>query len=106
MAKLHKDGCVTIDNVTVIGTWFQDKFGGYSFRDIEKKKVTCWGAAKADLRRQIDRYLMSASDEDRCAECDCANGGADCNWIKTTSHKLEGRTCRPSKTGVGDVQLP
>lgn len=20
---------------------------------------------------------------DRCAECNCAHGGADCNWIKT-----------------------
>lgn len=26
---------------------------------------------------------MSGDDEMRCAECDCENGGSDCNWIKT-----------------------
>jgi hypothetical protein len=28
----------------------------------------------------------------RCAECDCEFGGADCSWIKSTRHNLEDLT--------------
>jgi hypothetical protein len=30
---------------------------------------------------KIDAMQTRLQGADRCAECDCANGGDDCNWI-------------------------
>lgn len=45
---------------------------------IEDRHITAWNTrADADLRREREPV-----EPQRCAECDCENGGPDCNWIK------------------------
>lgn len=34
-------------------------------------------------RRKIRALRRAAPTEDRCAECDCQNGGTECTWIKS-----------------------
>lgn len=37
------------------------------------------------------RLIQTGRSAPRCAECDCADGGADCNWIaQPTSEPKEG----------------
>jgi hypothetical protein len=46
-------------------------------------------AAKAVYAKEVEATYAAYLDElektqgDRCAECDCANGGDECNWINS-----------------------
>ncbi len=40
--------------------------------------------------------------EQRCAECDCKNGGSDCNWIATPKKERETPSALTEEKGYAD----
>jgi len=49
------------------------------------QKQESWEAAIACVMVTLETLSIASAPQDctRCAECDCENGGADCNWINT-----------------------
>lgn len=48
-------------------------------------------AAQADFEARIRSALIEPAQSEpmRCTECDCANGGADCTWIKMHMDRID-----------------
>lgn len=41
------------------------------------------GADFSAIADRIDALKIKVAESPRCAECDCAMGGEDCNWIES-----------------------
>jgi hypothetical protein len=55
-------------------------------KDPETKRHVSWTAIKMIMAMIAARAALREGGKDpaaRCAECDCENGGTDCNWIKS-----------------------
>lgn len=50
--------------------------------------ANCIGGERGDISKWFAKNCLEFKPQ-RCAECDCKNGGSDCNWIMSSSGKSE-----------------
>lgn len=65
-------------------------------------------AAQADYEARILSALAptdAAHESIRCAECDCANGGDECTWIKTTTDAAQAQEAQMKADGERAAEL-
>lgn len=71
--------------------------------DRDQQQRWMAGAMQASYLSEEIRALKSEPAPMRCAECDCENGGDDCNWI-ASAHSPESITRRDPKEAITRLQ--